>query len=76
MYVLLRNWEFYPHHFLLLRDKFFTKSDKFSRQTLICRVGVEKISRTKLQVPINEFVTEILRYEIHKTISKFKFSRK
>jgi len=76
MYVVLRNWEFYSHHFLLLHDEVFTRSDKFSTQTLICQIGVEKINRSKLHVTINEVVKKILRYEIHKTISTFNFPRK
>lgn len=76
MYVVLRNTEFYSHHFLLLHDEVFTKSDKFSTQKLIFRFCVEKILRSKLHVPINEVVTKILRYGIYKTSSQFKFPHK
>ena len=76
MYVVLRNREFYSNHFLLLHDEVFTKSDKFSTQTLIFRFCVEKIRRSKLHVPINEVVTKILRYGIYKTSSKFEVPHK
>jgi len=55
----VRNREFYSHHFLLLHDEVFTKSDKFSTQTLICRVCVGKIRRSKLHLHTNKVVTNI-----------------